>query len=175
MEFRIRKAGIEDAAAIAFVQVDSWKTTYAGIVPESFLTSLNAEAGSRRWREWIAAGNFSLLVAENSTGVFGFASVGKLREVIPGYDAELYALYLLREHQGHGAGRSLVRAAAELLHAGGFGGMVVWVLEKNPAVYFYKRLGGVQIAHKPIEIGGASLEELAFGWPNLDATSLLRG
>ena len=172
MEFRIRKAGIEDAPAIAFVQLESWKSTYAGIVSETYLASLNVGTSAQKWREWLGAGNFSMFVAESSAGVIGFASGGILRDAILGYDAELYAIYLLREHQGRGVGRLLVHALVDSLRAEGFGSMVAWVLEKNPAVSFYMHLGGIQIAHKPIEIGGASLEELAFGWPSLDSQTL---
>ena len=46
--------------------------------------------------------------------------------------------------------------------------MLVWVLEQNPAVSFYEHLGAVLIARKVINIGGADLQELAFGWPSLD-------
>jgi hypothetical protein len=46
--------------------------------------------------------------------------------------------------------------------------MLVWVLEQNPSVSFYERLGAVQIARKIINIGGADLQELAFGWQSLD-------
>jgi hypothetical protein len=46
--------------------------------------------------------------------------------------------------------------------------MIVWVLEQNPSVSFYKRLGAVQVARKIINIGGADLQELALGWPSLD-------
>jgi hypothetical protein len=46
--------------------------------------------------------------------------------------------------------------------------MLVWVHEQNPSVSFYERLGAVQIARKIINIGGADLQELAFGWPSLD-------
>jgi hypothetical protein len=45
--------------------------------------------------------------------------------------------------------------------------MLLWVLEKNPASSFYKHLGAVEVAQKQIEIGGASLQELALGWTNL--------
>lgn len=34
---KIRIATIEDAYAIAKVHVDSWKTTYKGIIPDHFL------------------------------------------------------------------------------------------------------------------------------------------
>jgi hypothetical protein len=45
----------------------------------------------------------------------------------------------------------------------------VWVLEKNPAVGFYSRLGGSPIAQKKIEIGGVELQEIALGWPSLES------
>lgn len=37
----IRKTKLEDASGIAKVQVDSWRKTYKGIVPESFLNSMS--------------------------------------------------------------------------------------------------------------------------------------
>ena len=46
--------------------------------------------------------------------------------------------------------------------------MLVWVLEQNSSVSFYERLGAVQVARKVINIGGADLQELAFGWSSLD-------
>ena len=46
--------------------------------------------------------------------------------------------------------------------------MLAWVLETNPSVSFYKRLGGILVADKLIQIGGADLVEVAFGWPILN-------
>jgi len=42
------------------------------------------------------------------------------------------------------------------------------VLEQNSAIVFYKRIGGIQISQKLVEIGGVALPELAFGWPSWD-------
>ena len=39
----IREANLADAMAIAMVQVDSWRTTYAGIVPQEYLDALSYE------------------------------------------------------------------------------------------------------------------------------------
>jgi ribosomal protein S18 acetylase RimI-like enzyme len=169
MEFTIRRAKIDDAGAIAHVHVESWRSTYVQIVPNAYLASLNAEARSPFWQKQIEAGLSLTFVAESESGVVGFASAGRLREVTGSYDAELYAIYLLREFQRSGAGRALVRTVVDSLRAEGFKGMAVWVLERNPAVSFYKKLGGIQVAAKSIEIGGVSLEEVALGWPDLDA------
>jgi ribosomal protein S18 acetylase RimI-like enzyme len=168
MNLTIRKAKIEDAGSIAHVQVETWKTTYVGIVSDAFLTSLNKEERTQRWQEQILADNISILVAEDETGIFGFAAGGEVREKLDDYDAELYAIYLLRERQKQGAGRTLCRTLVSALQTKGFTSMLVWVLEQNPSVSFYKRLGAVQIARKVINIGGADLQELAFGWPSLD-------
>jgi L-amino acid N-acyltransferase YncA len=168
MNLTIRKADIEDAAAIAHVHVESWKTTYAGIVSDVFLASLNKEVRTQSWQEQILAANISILVAEEETGIFGFAAGGKIREKLDDFDAELYAIYLLHERQKQGAGRTLCLTLASALQTSGFTSMIVWVLEQNPSVSFYERLGAVQVARKIINIGGADLQELAFGWPSLD-------
>src|SRR5260370_30929542 len=104
MNLTIRRAKIEDAAAIANVQVESWKTTYAGIVSDVFLTALNKEERTQSWQEQIRAANISIFVAEEETGIFGFAAGGEVREQLDVYDAELYAIYLLRERQRQGVG-----------------------------------------------------------------------
>ena len=168
MKLTIRKARIEDAAAIAHVHVESWKTTYAGIVSDAFLNSLNKEERAERWQEQMLADKISILVAEDETGIFGFVAGGELREKLDDYDAELYAIYLLHERQKQGGGRTLGLALASALQIKGFTSMLAWVLEQNPSVSFYKRLGAVQVARKVINIGGDDLQELAFGWPSLD-------
>src|SRR5215813_10558853 len=151
MKFAVRQARIEDADSIARVHVESWKTTYVGVVPDAYLASLTAEPRAEMWWEQLRAGKIHILVAEDATGVFGFASGGKSRETIEGYDSELYAIYLLQQKQKQGAGRFLVRNLAEALRGDGFSSLIVWVLAKNPAVGFYTSLGGSPVAEKQIE------------------------
>ena len=109
-----------------------------------------------------------VFVAEDQWGIVGFISGGAIREPIEGYDGELYAIYLMPARQRRGIGQELALTLREAFLMNGFSSMVVWVLERNlPAVSFYKRIGGLQIAQKTIDIGGAVLAELAFGWPAL--------
>jgi ribosomal protein S18 acetylase RimI-like enzyme len=74
---------------------------------------------------------------------------------------------LLEEVQGRGIGRRLLGAVAEDLVRKDHTSMVVWVLERNPAVRFYEKTGGERLMSKQIEIGGISLTDLALGWPDL--------
>jgi L-amino acid N-acyltransferase YncA len=169
MTVTIRPGRVEDAHGIALVHVESWRTTYRGIVPDDYLALLDVGVRAESWRERLNQGTPHILVAEEESRIVGFASGGKLREAIAAYDAELYAIYLLQKNQTKGIGRLLARRLAAHLRADGFNSLVVWVLERNPAVGFYSRLGGSRISQKTIEIGGVELQEIALGWPSLEA------
>jgi L-amino acid N-acyltransferase YncA len=163
----VRPARIEDADRIAYVQVESWNTTYAGIVPEAYLASLTPESRIESWKKQLDGGSTLILVAEDEAGVFGFVSGGLLRDSIPGYDAELYAIYLLQQKQREGVGRALVCELAAALRGKGYRSLIAWVLEKNPSFGFYSRLGAVPVLTKEIQIGGAQLTEVALGWSDI--------
>ncbi len=167
MTANIRRAGRKDAAAIAHVQVASWRSTYAGLVPELYLAAMNPEELARMWDLLIEAGKDFFFVAENESGVFGFISGGPIREPVDAYDAEMHTIYLLRDRQGNGTGRLLVQALVRDLRTAGFRSMVVWVLAQNPAVHFYKRLGAMEISARNVNIGGVLLDDLVLGWPDL--------
>ena len=162
----IRNAEIQDAAAIAHVHVQSWRTTYSGIVPAEYLTSLNEAERASLWQDWLQR-DLCVHVAELEGVVVGFANGGPIREPLGEYGAEMYAIYLLQAAQGKGIGRQLVGALATALLARDFKNMAVWVLEQNPAVHFYERAGAQHLEGKQIEIGGTLLTEIALGWPDL--------
>jgi GNAT superfamily N-acetyltransferase len=162
----IRSAEIQDAAAIAHVHIQSWLTTYAGIVPAEYLASLNEAERASLWQDWLQR-DLCVHVAELEGVIVGFVSGGPIREPLGEYGAEMYAIYLLQAAQGKGIGRQLVDALATALLARDFKNMAVWVLEQNPAVRFYERAGAQHLEGKQIEIGGALLTEIALGWPDL--------
>ena len=47
-----RPATIDDARVIAQVHVDTWRTTYAGIVPDDYLRDLSYERRERQWQSF---------------------------------------------------------------------------------------------------------------------------
>lgn len=171
--WHIRTARIDDAGAIARVQIDTWHTTYRGIVPDAFLRSMSYRENTERWsRGMRMAAERNLprvtLVAESGdAGVVGFASGGPEREKIDGYDGELYALYLLKECHGRGIGADLMKEFMRKMSALGFESMLIWVLSANPTRRFYERMGGIEVRRKTIEIGGEELEETGYGWREL--------
>lgn len=166
----VRPATTDDAAGIACVHVDTWRTAYQGIVPDSHLASLSYDRRADRWRtalssprdnEWTFVG-----IAEDGH-VVGFASGGRERGGDGAYEGELYAIYVLQEHQRSGLGRRLTAAVVERLMAAGFSSMLVWALERNPWRRFYVYLGGQPVGSKAIEISCITLSEVAYGWRDL--------
>ena len=163
----IREARRADAPQIARVHVDSWRTTYSGIVPADFLAKMSYEDFEARWSDWLTAGGSVVVyVAESPRGrIFGFASGGPQSEGrYPEYEGELYTAYLLREHQRRGLGRRLIGAVAEGLAAEGRRSMLAWVLAENPSRLFYEAIGAKLLGSQVIEIGEVALEEVAYAW-----------
>jgi ribosomal protein S18 acetylase RimI-like enzyme len=170
----IRPATAHDAAAIANVHVESWRTTYKGIVPDDFLAGLSDAPREQIWRQvLINPGSPSFVyVAEGGRGqVVGFVSGGPERRGHPVYTGELYAIYLLAAYQGQGIGRQLVRSLTSRLRREGLTALLLWVLAENPSRIFYERLGGRPVEEKTVTIGGVPLVEVAYGW--LDSRALI--
>lgn len=163
----IRKAILTDAKGIAKVHVDSWRTTYLNIVPDEFLNSLNYESFEQRWINNIPNGG--VYVAETESGeIVGFSSGGKERSGnYEGFDGEIYAIYILKEYQGQGIGRELVKPIAVEMKELGNNSMLVLVLKDNPSRHFYEALGARYIEEVEVEIGGRQLPELVLGWEDI--------
>jgi GNAT superfamily N-acetyltransferase len=173
--WNIRPAAIHDARAIAEVHVESWKTTYRGIFPDSLLNGLSVEKRESSWRDSLAGhappAAMTLVACDAAGSVVGFASGGHERTGQLGCAGELYAIYLRQEAQRKGLGTSLVQQFVHELIARGFGSMAVWVLELNPSRAFYERLGGKLIGQQEIEREGQTFIEVAYGWHSLNVFS----
>jgi len=166
----IRAAHAIDTPAIAQVQVDSWRTTYAGIVPVDYLASLSYEQQGKFWGHIIStlSGAAAMYVAETAAGeVVGFAACGPERSGNEIYQGELYAIYLLKAYQRQGVCQQLTRAVVNGLLQRGLSSMLVWVLADNPSRAFYEAMGGHYVAEQKITIGSAQLTEVAYGWRDI--------
>ena len=109
--------------------------------------------------------NHFVYVAEDQAGqIIGFADGGPERTSNPIYKGELYAIYILEAYQRQGIGCRLTLSIAERLRVLGLHSMLVWVLVDNPAYRFYEALGGQKLHGKQIEVGGVTLNEVAYGW-----------
>ncbi len=168
----VRRARPQDAAAIARVQVDTWRSTYRGIVPDKHLDDMSYEKAERNWEERITDPDkrSTLFVAEDDRGsVVGFAACGAARDDARDYESELYAIYVNQNMQRKGLGKRLVLSVVQDLKARGFDSMLIWVLAGNQYKRFYESIGGTQIRTKEVAVGGKTFHELGYGWCGMDA------
>lgn len=63
----IRQATIYDASAITRVHVDSWRSTYGGIVSDKYLNNLSYEERTKRWKRTFELGK-TVFVTEDEPG-----------------------------------------------------------------------------------------------------------
>jgi ribosomal protein S18 acetylase RimI-like enzyme len=131
--FEIRRATAADAAAVAAIHVDGWKTTYRGILPDSLLDALRVEDRLAQWSGWIEGPGVHTLVACQGARVIGFVRLCPARPVAdppPDY-AEVSHLYVDARAHGRGAGRALIGRVMEIARAEGYRGVLLWVLAEN--------------------------------------------
>lgn len=166
MEIKI--ASKEDIKDVSRVYVDSWRTTYRGLVPDDYLDELSYEDAEKRWIDFLNNENEPFIyVAINDTGkIIGFASGKSIDE--NNFYGELYSLYLLQESRGLGVGRQLVSAIAKHFKEKGISSMMVWVMKQNKSgLGFYERMGGKEYIHRTSTFGRAVVEDVAYRWKNI--------
>jgi ribosomal protein S18 acetylase RimI-like enzyme len=160
----IRRAKPSDAMAIAETHDEAWRATYQGIIPGVELERLIARRGPDWWDSAIRKGSRIALLAFGDK-IAGYANYGRNRARSLFYDGEIYELYLRPEYQGLGFGRRLFTSARRDLGQSGLKSLVVWALSDNePAVEFYRTLGGKAVARSSERFGGRSLDKVAYAW-----------
>ncbi|MGQ3377860.1 GNAT family N-acetyltransferase [Priestia endophytica] len=166
---KIRKASERDIKEIAKIYVDSWRTTYDGLVPRTFLNELSYEMSQHKWQSFYddqANETFMYVAVDEMGKVVGFAAAQCMLH--DKREGELYALYLLDQCQGKGVGISLVKAVAAHFIQNDVSSMFVWVMKNNRAGRgFYQSLKGAYTRGRQSKFGGYVVEDEAYKWDDL--------
>jgi ribosomal protein S18 acetylase RimI-like enzyme len=142
----VRPARSGDAAAIAEVQLETWRGQYASILPEGVVSSIGAAEAESRWRDAIQeppSGDHLVFVALEAGRLVGFCAVG------PGTDddagdagGEILELLVGRGSQREGHGSRLLSAAIDHLENRYYRRAVAWRFEADePALDFFRSAG----------------------------------
>lgn len=165
---RLRSARPGDAAGIARVHVEAWRTTYAGALPDAFLRGLSIPEHTARWTRMLRPGGDTVLVVEDGkAGIVGFGSAGPARQAempVGDWQGEIYTLYLLTDWQGRGLGRAMIHGLFDRLTEAGMLRIALWVVAANPTRFFYEAMGGRAVARRSEPFAGVMLDEIAYGW-----------
>ena len=163
--FRIRHATYEDLPAIIKISVDSWRTSYKGIIDQTYLDNISYERRLEHSQKNFHSNPITRLVAElYDVGIVAFADGGPAREAAYKDHGEIYAIYSQEKFKGQGIGRVLFQAIRRKLFEQGFQKQYLWVLENNPTTKFYKKAGGLPEIKRDRKIGDQILSEVIMKW-----------
>jgi ribosomal protein S18 acetylase RimI-like enzyme len=170
---RIRRAVPGDARGIARVHVETWRSAYAGILPDRIMVQMSVDEKAAAWRQLVQRQDAveAVIVAEMGDGsIIGFASCGPSGpEGMADYDGEIHTLYVLPDWQEQGIGRALLCGCFRVLESAGIAAAYLWVLADNPSRFFYQAMGGTRVGERQERLWGAVVPEIAYGWPDLSS------
>ena len=164
----IRKAEKKDLNGIIKIHIDTWKTSYKGVVPDDYIQAFEMKTRDKNWQKLLLKmiEEQIFYLAENEEDkLIGFAIGGLERSNNPNYKGELMGIYIIKEYQRQGIGKVLVKKIVQGLIEININSMLLWVLENNPYRLFYENLNGKIVEKKQHET--LKLPILAYGYDNL--------
>jgi GNAT superfamily N-acetyltransferase len=164
----IRQAKNNDLLHIGQVNVAVWQATYRGLIPDQLLDELSAKKQADGIKTFVNNKELLsfVLVAEDDKNIIGYIIGGKQRGE-ENYQAEVYAIYVLQEHQHKGIGFRLIESAVYEFQKMNFTSLIIWGLKENPYCRFYEKLGGKIVGTKKFH--GTDLA--AYGWDDMPGVS----
>jgi GNAT superfamily N-acetyltransferase len=137
----VRSATVDDAAEIGRIQVETWRTAYAAILPAAVLESLSPDEAAAVWSAAVTAPpspRHHVLVALEKDWRVGFAAVGPaedLEPVDPTPETTVVLTPILVEprwgRRGHGS--RLLAAAVDHARLDGMTRAITWIPEGDAA------------------------------------------
>ncbi|MEU7899269.1 GNAT family N-acetyltransferase [Nonomuraea sp. NPDC049152] len=165
----IRQGTAADAEAIAALHTRSWRTAYAGIIPDDYLNGSLADEQAALWRHRLTGGDPGhLLIADNGDGMAGFAYLTPKGDRIL-----LDNLHVDPGLKRSGVGGVLLRHA---LDRAGTQELYLEVLKRNTtAIAFYERHGGTK-AREFVERfpEGFEVDVLEYYWSGIRSDTVPR-
>ncbi|MGF1454206.1 MAG: GNAT family N-acetyltransferase [Alphaproteobacteria bacterium] len=167
----VRRAVVEDAAAMGALYVRVWQDVYPGIIPNETLLAMCPAVASERWEAAIraAGGRRGARVVEAGSALAGIGNFGPNWDLDLAFDGEIFTLYVDPDHIGQGAGAALLSDMFATLLDAGMSSALVWTLSLSPHRFFYEAMGAKRVARKIERIAGMPVELSAYGWSDLGA------
>ena len=174
----IRKAVVEDAYGMVFVNAHTRYTTYQWLIPQEALEqriqthSINEKA--QKMAEGIEKQTYTHFVAEDTEThkVVGMCTYGPSRNEQYPESWEIMSLYLLKPYQKYGIWKRLFMAWVKELINLWYQDMIINVLKGNDTINFYKKYGGKEVEERSEPrklLDGFILHEWVLYFDNIEA------
>lgn len=167
----IRQVEIGDEKEIAKIVIDSWKTSYQGIIEDDYLTDLNYRKKEEELNKDIIKqeqNGYYLYVYEDDAinKILGFIILGPPREKETiNFDMEIYELYIESNNKYKGIGTKLINFAKNKMISLGVRNIYLWCLSDNlSGIRFYKKMGGVILKEENLLVGNKSIKNTEIGF-----------
>ena len=172
MDITIRYASILDASAIARVNIESWRSTYRGLIADAILDNMTFKNYLEKWNNILRTSEQKdsfCFVAENDTNeIVGYAACGKNRHEKFYFEGELFAIYLLKEYQEQGIGKRLFMKSLEEFKKRSVHSFLLFVLSSNlSSRKFYESFKPDFTANETITIDNGQYCDICYGWSDI--------
>lgn len=156
------KANFSHISSISTLYIDSWKTTYRDLVPDSYLEKLSYQESEEKWSNFLQKDGASIVAAfSDQQTIVAFGAYEQYSH--SSHKGELVALYISEGTQGQGLGTLLMDFIKRDLYSLGVQSIDIWALGKNKrAVNFYKRQGARFVKNQPHEFDGVFLDDVLY-------------
>lgn len=165
-DVRVREATTADVAALAEVQVQTWRAAYADVLPPSALAAVETSRIEAGWRAALdhATAPARVLVAIADGRVVGLTAIAPATDDDLDADTagEMGPLLVLPDARRQGHGSRLLAAATDLLRESGRAHVVLWCPAADALLrQFLERAGwALDGARRTLDADGAGVDEV---------------
>ncbi|MDR3440168.1 GNAT family N-acetyltransferase [Telmatospirillum sp.] len=164
----VRLARIIDAPAIAALEVETWRTAYAGILSDEVLVGMSSVGRVGFWADQLDRSTRGVWVWEDNSGsILGFGQCGRQFDRTLPFDGEIAMLYVHPDAQDCGIGRQILLALLATLLTSECPSALAWVLRANPARFFFERMGARLFVERQIAVVGQLVDAQGYGWDDV--------
>ena len=149
---------------MACIYVQTWQDTYLSVIPYDYLSSMSIARHESDFSRELNSRHVISFVAVDDSKILGFTTGGYERNGDAVYGGEIYALYVLKNHQRCGIGTSLVSALAMQFEVLGIYSMLARVLKLNPYQRFYSKINGLYLQTERQPFAGEIMDVETYGW-----------
>jgi|CXWL01.1.fsa_nt_gi 3-deoxy-manno-octulosonate cytidylyltransferase (CMP-KDO synthetase) len=166
--FRSGSAG--DIPAISEAYVKSVRGSYAGFLPDEYLSGLTVDQRAAVFSERRGdhKDSYRVLIAEDDeAGVVGFIDYAYKEADNFDYAGHIFSFYFVPEFQGRGLGGLLFRECLRTMRREGYVSASLDTFEANPYRSFYDKMGGTVLGAGEHLNNGLREPTVVLGWSDL--------
>jgi GNAT superfamily N-acetyltransferase len=166
----VRPARAGDAAEIGRIQIDTWRTGYAGLLPAEVLDALSSQHAEAAWRDAVLeppTPRHRVFVAQEQQWVVGFAAAGPAEDLEaddpePATTLAISPLLVEPRWGRRGHGSRLLAAVVDTARADKMTRAIVWIPEGDtPSRNFYTSAGWAPDGlARALDTGAGELREI---------------